>query len=221
MTFIKICGLKDLQTARLCVELGVQATGFVFYEKSARNLSLGQARAITGTLPENMLRVAVMVNPDAEEAAAMAEKAGCNAIQLHGNESPETAQTLVKKGFKVIKAFYMEGQPLIESAEKFPGVLPLVEAASAKMPGGNALAWDWSSAKNFSKKIPLILAGGLNPENIARALEAARPWGVDVSSGVESVPGIKDHEKIRHFVEKVRRFDAENPNHEETQEAFP
>lgn len=208
MTFIKICGVTDPETAKLCAELGASAIGCVFYEKSHRHLSVEKALAITSAVPETMLRVALMVDPDVDEAVFIAKNAGCNAIQLHGNESPQTALTLMEKGFQVIKAFYMHGSPSILSRKDFPkAAIPLVEASSGKLPGGNAKAWDWSSARIFSEKSPLILAGGLDPENISQALEKARPWGVDVSSGVESAPGVKDHEKIRRFIEKIREFD--------------
>ncbi|MDL2328192.1 phosphoribosylanthranilate isomerase [Desulfosarcina sp. OttesenSCG-928-A07] len=209
MTFIKICGLKNPETAKFCADLGVSAIGCVFYKKSPRHVSVETARTITRNVPETLLRVAVMVNPSVDEALAIAQSAGCNAIQLHGNESPETAFSLMKNGLQVIKAFYVEGLPSIASAKAFSGAISLVEAASGKLPGGNAATWDWSSARRFSKTSSLILAGGLSPENILQALEDARPWGVDVSSGVESAPGIKDIEKIRHFIETVQQFDLE------------
>lgn len=216
MTFIKICGLKKPETAKLCAELGVQAIGCVFYPKSPRHLSCAEALAVTKRVPESMLRVAVMVDPQTKEAVRIAEKAGCNAVQLHGNESPQTALALMEQGFQVIKSFYMDGNPSIFSAENFPGIMRLVEAGSGKLPGGNATIWDWSSARRFAGQAPWILAGGLAPDNITQVLQDADPWGVDVSSGVESAPGIKDHEKIRRFVEAVRVFDAKRPSNPET-----
>lgn len=216
MTFIKICGLKDPETAKHCARHGASAIGCVFYPKSPRHVSVKEARAITRSVPETLLRVAVMVNPDVDEAADTARKAGCNAIQLHGHESPRTAFALMEKGFQVIKAFYMDGSPSVSASEEFPaGVIPLVEASSGELPGGNARAWDWAGTSGFSRKSVLILAGGLDPENIVRVLSDARPWGVDVSSGVESAKGIKDHEKIRRFIETVQQFDLKN------KEAFP
>ena len=207
MSFIKICGLTRPDTARFCSALRVDAIGCVFFPKSPRHLDVKTAKRITDAVSPDILTVAVMVNPDAETAIRTAKEAGCRAIQLHGRESPELAARLMEEGFFLIKGLYLHQEPSTASASRYPADRFLVEASSGVMPGGNAKTWDWSAARDFCQKYPALLAGGLSPLNVREALMAAGPFGVDVSSGVDSAPGIKDHEKIRAFVEAVRSLE--------------
>ncbi|TWI71153.1 phosphoribosylanthranilate isomerase [Desulfobotulus alkaliphilus] len=204
MTFIKICGITHPDTARFCSALRVDAIGCVFFPKSPRHLDVKTARQITDAVSPDILTVAVMVNPDAETAIRTAKEAGCRGIQLHGRESPELAARIMEEGFFLIKGLYLHQEPSTASAPRYSADRFLVEAAAGTMPGGNAKSWDWAAAKDFCQKYPALLAGGLNPDNVKEALIKAKPFGVDVSSGVESSPGIKDHEKIKSFVEAVR-----------------
>ncbi|TYT75469.1 phosphoribosylanthranilate isomerase [Desulfobotulus mexicanus] len=206
MTFIKICGITSPDTARFCADLKVDAIGCVFFPKSPRHLDVKMAKTITDAVPKTMLKVAVMVDPDFKISVDTATKAGCNAIQLHGKENPFLVESLRQEGFYVIKGLYLFQEPTVAEASAYPADRFLVEAAAGTMPGGNAKSWDWAAAKDFCQRYPALLAGGLNPDNVKDALIEAKPFGVDVSSGVESSPGIKDHEKIKAFVEAVRNY---------------
>lgn len=208
MTAIKICGIRTPETAKLCGDLGAYAIGCVFFPKSPRHVSEKEAIAITTAVPEEVKRFAVMVNPDPKEAIRIAKNCGFTTIQLHGKEPKDVAAAIRDAGILVVKALYIEGDPGTTIAPDYPADRFLVEASQGVLPGGNARSWDWSAAADFCRHHSAFLAGGLTPENVGQAIQEARPFGVDVSSGVESRPGEKDFSKIQAF------FSAVSSDHE-------
>ncbi len=196
----KICGIKDSATARLCVELGFGAVGFVFFEKSPRNISPLAVAEICASLPPHIAKVGVFVDKPVDEVLHMAEIAGLTSLQLHGNETPQTAMTILKAGFKVIKAV----RSVTEVGALPNGVSALMECGRGKLPGGNAAEWNWAEALTLSHgKTPYGIAGGLRAENIVEAMEASGAHACDISSGAESSPGVKDHKAIEAIAAKL------------------
>lgn len=201
---IKICGLTRVEEALMCAQLGASAIGCVFYPKSPRNISEERARDICSALPAGICPVGVFVNESFAGIMQRVERCGLKAVQLHGREPPDLVVRLRRTGLIVIKAVFEGGAPAIDSAGLYEASACLVECAGGVLPGGNAMAWDWSAARRMSDSLPFILAGGLNPANVSEAIRAACPDAVDVSSGVETEPGRKDLEKVRRFIEAVR-----------------
>jgi len=202
---IKVCGLTDIKEAVETASLGANAIGLVFFDKSPRNLSLHQAKDICSALPKDIVTTGVFVNESFAEIMRIAEYCRLKAVQLHGREAPVVVERLAKEGLQVIKALFVEGRPSIHEIDNYKASAYLVECGKGVLPGGNALTWNWEKALDISKNYPLILAGGLTPENIAAAIESCMPDAVDVSSGVESSPGRKDLVKIKLFIEAVLR----------------
>ncbi len=201
---VKICGLKSVEEAVACAELGADAIGCVFFERSPRFVTDEQARDICRGLPKGVYGVGVFVNEDFENVMGRVERCGLKAVQLHGGESPEMVRRLRDEGVVVIKAFFVNSEPAMDAAELYEASACLVECAGGVLPGGNAMAWDWGAARGLSRKTPLVLAGGLTPDNVSDAIRAAVPAAVDVSSGVEAGPGIKDIGRVQRFIDAVR-----------------
>jgi len=202
---VKICGLTRSDQALACAELGAVAIGCVFYPPSPRCVTDEQAEEICRRLPSHVCSVGVFVNDTFEAIMHKVKQCGLKAVQLHGQEGPELAENLLKEGLLVIRGLYVNKQPSIESADSYKASAYLVECAGGPLPGGNALTWDWSSAAEICRQKPVVLAGGLNPENVCHAINAALPAAVDVSSGVEAAPGIKDIGKVKSFLEAVAK----------------
>ncbi len=202
-TQIKICGLTRADEARACAKLGADAVGLVFFSKSPRHVTDEQARAVSEAVSGKVKTVGVFVNATYEEIFKKVEYCRLSAVQLHGKESPDLVKQLSDAGIPVIKALFMDGRPALSEADRYAASAFLVECSKGPLPGGNAMAWDWGSAKAFGEKHPLILAGGLTPENVCQAVSSARPLAVDVSSGVEASPGRKDLKRVAAFVEAV------------------
>ena len=200
---VKVCGLTSVEEALGCADLGANAIGCVFFPKSPRHLSEIQAKEISMALPSEVKTVGVFVNESFSNIMHKVEFCGLNAVQLHGRESPELVSRLQKENLLVIKALFAEGNPTIEEAENYEASAFLVERGKGVLPGGNAIEWDWEKVKSFGCKYPLILAGGLAPENISHAVSVSMPDAVDVSSGVESAPGQKDLGKVKSFLKAV------------------
>ncbi len=208
---IKICGLTDPSQAAECAEKGVHAIGLVFYPKSRRCVSRDQALEISRALPEGMDKVGVFVNEAADYILKTAEKSRLTAVQLHGKEPPETVRELKRSGLKVIKALYFSSEPGISEAGTYGADACLIEYSEGPLPGGNAFAWNWSRAADAGRSFPFILAGGLSPENVASAIESADPDCVDVSSGVEKAPGVKDISRVAAFVDSANQCRIKHP----------
>ncbi len=202
---VKICGLTRVEQALQCVALGADAIGCVFYPKSPRHLTNDRSREICSAVTDHVKTVGVFVNESFSSIMNHVERCHLSTVQLHGQESPETVRRLRNQNLQVIKALFIDGNPSLKDAENYPASAFLVECGQGKLPGGNALQWNWDQAKSFGEKHPLIIAGGLSPENVAHAIKLSSPHAVDVSSGVESSPGHKDIDKVSLFIDAVFR----------------
>lgn len=200
---VKICGLKRVEEALACVEGGASAVGCVFYPPSPRFVTDEEARAICRALPAGVTGVGVFVNEGFAAIMERVDRCGLRGVQLHGRETPELVHRLLHEGLTVVKAVYVNREPSLSQAASFGASAYLVECAGGVLPGGNAQQWDWGATLNFSSHYPTLLAGGLNPENVIQAIAAASPDAVDVSSGVEAVPGRKDLDKVKRFLGAV------------------
>ena len=196
--FVKICGLTRLQDAELAAALGARALGFVFWPDSPRAVTAEAAKAIAARVPKDVTKVGVFVNEDIERVRTIVDEVGLDFAQLHGDETPEYCQRLDRK---VIKAIGMRADGDAAFASFGSDVLLLVDAHDPAARGGTGRTVDWDAARAIAAERPLILAGGLNAANVRLAIRSVRPYGVDVSSGVESAPGIKDPAKLRSFFE--------------------
>ena len=201
MTKVKICGITNLDDALVAIDAGADALGFVFYEKSPRNLNPMQASAIIAKLPPFVQTVGLFVNEEAERVNWTADFCGLDLIQLHGDEEPEYCQEIKRR---VIKAFRVKEAASLASLKNYRVAGHLLDAWSPAAPGGTGETFNWDLAREAAGSGRLILAGGLTPDNVRRAVEQVRPYAVDVSSGVESAPGKKDHDKVREFISRVK-----------------
>ena len=201
---VKICGLTKTEEALKCASLGADAIGLIFYKKSPRYVNREKAKAICQALPESISRVGVFVDEPFNSLMETVFKCRLNAVQLHGKEPPKLVRDLMAQELNVIKALYVEGLPSVKQVSTYNASAYLVECAGGVLPGGNAMTWDWEDAAGFSEKHPMILAGGLSPENVRSAVSKAMPDAVDVSSGVENAPGKKDMYKVKEFIKAVR-----------------
>jgi phosphoribosylanthranilate isomerase len=202
MTRIKCCGMVRVEDAVLAAELGADAIGLVFTARSRRRVDIGQARAIVRTLPPMVTSVALFMDDDAVFVDEVIDAVQPQLLQFHGNE---TDTWCAQFGRPYLKAIAMgEGgvaQPFLRA---FPGAAGLLlDGHGLGQAGGTGRSFDWSLMPRGLAQ-PLILAGGLHAGNVAQAIRVARPWGVDVSSGIESAPGIKDPERMRAFIRAVR-----------------
>jgi len=202
---VKICGLTLVEQALQCVNLGADAIGCVFYPKSPRHLTDHRAGEICSAVRDRVKTVGVFVNETFSSIMRRVEYCHLSAVQLHGQESSELVRRLCNQNLQVIKALFIDGYPSLKDAENYPASAFLVECGRGKLPGGNALQWNWDQARSFGEKYPLIIAGGLSPENVSHAIKVSYPHAVDVSSGVESSPGHKDIDKVSLFLDAVFR----------------
>ncbi len=205
---VKICGLTDEDQALACARLGADAIGLVFFPRSPRHVSDDKGRAICRELPSGICTVGVFVNESYETIMKRVEFCGLRGAQLHGDESPELVARLLSEGLVVLKVFFVNGHPPLALAVRYPATACLVEAAGGPLPGGNARTWDWAAAGRLPANLPMVLAGGLDPENVREAIESANPDAVDVSSGVEAGPGIKDITKVELFISRAKAVDG-------------
>ena len=210
---VKICGLTRVEQALQCADLGADAIGCVFYPKSPRHLTEDQAKKICMALPERVKKVGVFVNETFSYIINHVERCHLSTVQLHGQESPELVHRLRNQNIQVIKALFIDGNPPLKEAKNYPASAFLVECAQGRLPGGNALQWNWDQAKSFGEKHPLIIAGGLCPENVSHAIKVSSPHAVDVSSGVESSPGHKDIDKVTRFLDAVYKCSVNKKAH--------
>lgn len=204
---IKICGLTDVAQALACVAAGATAIGLVFHPASPRCLTVEQARAIARALPAHVAAVAVWAEADVETILDAAAAAGLRTVQLHGRlpAPPQTLARLRLEGLHVIQALALSGAALLRAASELPADLGLlVECGHGALPGGNGAPWNWSEAAVLRHRRPFAIAGGLTPDNTAQALQASGATAVDVSSGVETTPGVKDLEKVRRLLAALR-----------------
>lgn len=204
MTLIKICGITNKIDAVNASKLGVDMLGFVFYEKSKRYVDLKTAKDIINELPEPIAKVGVFVDEDAGKVRAIAEDAALDTLQFHGDETPEYCAAF-KGDYKVIKAFRLKEREDLKSISLYDVDFYLVDTHKYGLAGGTGEAFDWKILKDFEFLKPVILSGGLNPDNVARAILEVVPYGVDVSTGVEESAGKKSLRLLKRFVEEVRK----------------
>ena len=207
MTRVKICGITDPDDARDAALLGADAIGLNFYERSPRCIDATRAARIIEKLPTFVTAVGVFVNhPDPQGLEDLAVSLGLHAVQLHGNETPDYCSMIQK--VKVIKAFRVDANFRVESLRAYGSQVFLLDSGSGTQFGGTGNVFDWNQAFGANAFGWIVLAGGLNPENVSEAITTLHPYAVDVSSGVESSPGRKDYEKMRRFIESVRKTDV-------------
>lgn len=209
---LKICGITTRDTARFCAEAGVGALGAVFYAKSPRYVTPQQARHLFDNLPDSVARVGVFVDPSIPDLLAAAREAALDTVQLHGREPLETIRAAQQAGFRVIKVLKVTGCSLLAEANALPtsaGIL--VECGRGTLPGGNGAVWNWEGAAALAALRPYALAGGLTPQNLVDAATLSRASAWDVSSGVETSPGIKDHQAIVRIVNTLNDFLRQRP----------
>jgi len=203
MTIVKICGIKTLKDALAAIEAGADYLGFNFYPKSVRFIEKSACAEITSVLKREHPRiklVGVFVNSSVEEIKGILQACHLDLAQLHGDETPEIFAQLVPHAFRAFR-----GIPESNAGyERNEAPAMLIDAAVKGVYGGSGVTADWSAAAQLAKKHPLLLAGGLTPENVADAVHQVKPWGVDVASGVESAPGEKDAAKMFQFVKEVK-----------------
>jgi phosphoribosylanthranilate isomerase len=202
MTKIKICGIKTAHDALAAMDAGADMLGFNFYPKSPRYIGVGQCRDIMSVMRKyaHITYVGVFVNASLAEIRATMDTCALTLAQLHGDETSEMLNSLYGRAFK---AFRGVPESLNGFAREDAPAL-LVDASVKGSYGGTGITADWKSAAELAKQVPLLLAGGLTPENVAKAVRQVRPWGVDVASGVESAPGVKDPAKMRAFVQALK-----------------
>ncbi|MBI2870479.1 MAG: phosphoribosylanthranilate isomerase [Candidatus Omnitrophica bacterium] len=200
MVRIKICGITRAEDARLAARLGAWAVGLVFYEESPRNVGKDEARKILRGLDPHVLKVGVFVNPTPEEVLRCSSAASLDAVQLHGDESPSLCLKIREKRLRMIKAFRMQGPQDLDVLPEYEEVCDffLLDSFTQDKRGGTGLVFDWSWAKQAIEKTgrPVIVSGGLSSENLISCIQEVKPYAVDVSSGVETAPGIKSAELL-------------------------
>jgi phosphoribosylanthranilate isomerase len=210
VTRVKVCGITRPEDAELAVELGAWALGFILWERSPRAADPAVVAGMAPSLRRRVELTGVFVNATLDEIATAADQLHLSLVQLHGDEGPSfCAEVARRTGAKVIKAARVATLGDLEDLERFRTDFHLLDTAAAGMRGGTGRTWDWSLVAGRRSKVPLILSGGLNPENVAAGLAAVHPFAVDVSSGVEAAPGVKDHDKLRAFFAAVSSHAAE------------
>jgi phosphoribosylanthranilate isomerase len=200
---VKVCGMTRYEDARLALDLGAWAIGLVFHPPSPRAIAPEKAAELIARLPADTISVGVFVDAPLEDVNRAVERIGLKAVQLHGAETPEYAAG-VKAG-RVIKAFRVRAGFDDARIDDYPECLILLDAHVEGLPGGTGRAFEWDIARKAWERAPIILAGGLNPENVEEAIRTVRPMAVDVSSGVEARPGEKDPKKLRLLFDAVHR----------------
>lgn len=205
-TAVKFCGITRVEDALAAARLGAHALGFVFCATSARNITPGRAAEIIRALPPFVTAVGLFVNADACDVERVLAQAPLNLLQFHGEEKPELC---ARFGVPYIKAARVRpGLDLLQYAQLYREARGLLlDAFVEGAHGGTGTAFDWSLIPR-DLPLPVVLSGGLNPENVADAIRRVRPWAVDVSSGVEAMPGVKDARKMAAFLQGVRNADV-------------
>jgi phosphoribosylanthranilate isomerase len=205
MIRIKICGITSLEDAQLAVELGANALGFIFYSKSPRNVSIQAAANICAALPPFVSRVGVFVNEIEYTIEKVLQECGIDTLQFHGDEPPGFCQKFPAKS---IKAFQLQNEESLRQISDYDVDAWLLDSYSPDVRGGSGKVFNWDlaiEAKKLGK--PIILSGGLTPDNVVSAVQKIQPYAIDVSSGVELSPGKKDADKLRAFFKACRSLE--------------
>jgi phosphoribosylanthranilate isomerase len=197
MTKVKICGITNLQDALFAAEAGADALGFVFYARSPRYIVPDRAREIVLRLSPFVAKVGVFVNEELDRVREVMAYCHLDYAQLHGDETPEQVAALAPRAIKAVR---VRSAADVEQLSAYQAAAYLLDAYHPTKPGGTGETWDWELAATAKRYGPVILAGGLTPENVGDAIEQVHPYAVDVSSGVEAAPGIKDRQKVQRFI---------------------
>ncbi len=200
---VKVCGIRRLDDALVAVDSGAWALGFIFHRASPRYIAPEDAARIIERLPGEVLTVGVFVDYPIDELNDVVRQAGLGAAQLHGAESPEYAREV--EASTIIKAFRVGDAFDVDLLEPYPDCRILLDTYRPEQAGGTGETFDWEIARRVGETAPVILAGGLGPDNVREAIRVARPQAVDVSSGVELAPGVKDPAAIRRLFEAVAK----------------
>lgn len=205
-TRVKICGITRTEDALAAVFSGADAIGFVFWQRSSRNILPQQARSITKSIPAFVTTVGVYVDPTDDWVHETASIANLGLLQFHGNESPEFCDQFALPYVKALRI--KEDMDLLEYANRYQSAKALLlDTYNANLPGGTGEVFDWTLIPT-NLPLPIILSGGLTPDNVVHAIAKVRPWAVDVSSGVEASKGIKDINKISAFMQRVKNCEC-------------
>jgi phosphoribosylanthranilate isomerase len=208
---VKICGITSLEDARMAVEAGADAVGFVFFPGSPRSVTVQTVAEISRSLPGRVLRVGVFADAAPTMILPTVSTCALDAVQLHGEESPEFCDALAP--FPVWKAFRVRGREVLQQLAAYRDMTAawLLDSYVEGQPGGTGATFNWELAREAQQLAhPIVLAGGLTPDNVAEAVRRVRPAAVDVSSGVESAPGRKDPDKVRRFIAAARAAERES-----------
>ncbi len=208
MTWIKICGITNLEDALRAISCGADALGFIF-APSPRKIDPLRVQEIVHHLPPGVLKVGVFVNEDLRVVEQIAGKCDLDFLQLHGEESPEYCR---RAPLPVVKGIRIKDRESLQVAERYPMTFLLLDSWAPDRAGGTGKTFAWEIAREIRQKRNFILSGGLSAENVAGAIQQLHPMGVDANSGIEKKPGVKDPEKLAHFIRKVRETDASVPS---------
>ena len=219
MTRVKICGITRLEDALAAIQAGAELLGFNFHPPSPRSILPQDCAAITTRLRRDFPQVTlvgVFVNLPAARVRAILDECGLHLAQLHGDEPAGMLAEFHGQAFKALRGVPSDPAEYSDYTISRNGAAPalMLDAAVTGLYGGSGVTGDWAAAARLARELPLLLAGGLKPENVAAAARQVRPWGVDTASGVESAPGIKDPAKLRAFVREVRMADSEQESQE-------
>jgi len=203
---VKICGITRLEDAQAAVRLGANAVGFVFWPKSPRLVSEDVARAIATSLPAPVARVGVFVDAPLADLLRIVKAVGLDVVQLHGGESVDDFRGVPAR---LIKAVTLDSDADVDRASRLPDhVTALIDATDPVRRGGTGRSANWERAAVVARRRPIMLAGGVTPENVVEAVQSVQPWAVDVSSGVETAPGVKSAEKLARLFASLSQMEA-------------
>jgi phosphoribosylanthranilate isomerase len=203
---VKICGITSFEDARAAIEFGADALGFIFFSGSPRHMTPEAAVKIVRQIPPFVAKVGVFVDSDVNAVLTVARSTGMDTVQLHGNESAAACDEIAATGLKVIKAFRVKDGSSLDEMANYRVNAFLLDSYVPGQLGGTGAKFNWDlaiQAKRFGT--PIILAGGLDPQNVSDAVSKVTPYGVDVSSGVEASAGKKDLEKVRQFIARAKQ----------------
>ena len=208
MTRVKMCGITGAADARRAAELGAWAIGMIFWPGSPRRCAIEDAEAIGAELRRGLELTGVFVNATLDEVASTADRCGLTLLQLHGDEGPAYCREAARRtGCKVMKAARVRDAAQVKDLRRFHTDFHLLDAYSPRSPGGTGETFAWELARQHGGEPPVVLSGGLNPDNVGEAIAVARPFGVDTASGTEAAPGRKDPAKLTAFFRAVEAAD--------------
>lgn len=205
MIQVKICGITSLKDGLMTANYGASALGFIFYKNSPRYIAPQLLKTWISKVPSNLKKVGVFVNKDVDKVNKIAGDLNLDMVQLHGDESPEYCNQMIKPVTKVFKV-NNEFDPTV--LNDYPVSAFLFDTYKKESYGGTGESFDWQSISNLDTEIPIILSGGLNAENILEGIKVVMPSAVDVNSGVESEPGVKDAEKVKYFFTRLENIEG-------------